>query len=73
MFILKYKREGLAYRIWRAGSMSRAAFGAKYYPGKVEEAIPELFEKKKQNAPMPAWLREDYEKKINKSVKKSLP
>ena len=52
------------------GSMNRAAFGAKVYPAKIEEAIPELFEKK-QNAPMPEWLREDYERKINKAVKKS--
>jgi len=51
------------------GSMNRAAFGAKVYPVKLEEAIPEMFEKK-QNAPMPDWLREDYEQKINKSVKK---
>lgn len=72
LFILKYKREGLAYRIWRIGSMNRAAFSAKYYPVKVEEAIPELFEKKTQNAPMPEWLREDYEKRINKAVKKSI-
>lgn len=54
------------------GSLNRAAFGAKVYPGKIEEAVPELFERKKQNAPMPDWLREDYEKKINKAVKKSL-
>lgn len=47
--------------------MNRAAFGAKTYPAKLEEAIPELFEKK-QNAPMPEWLRADYEKKINKAV-----
>ena len=67
--MLKYKREGLAYKIWRIGSMNRAAFGAKTYPGKVNEALPELFEKK-ENAPMPDWLREDYEKKINISVKK---
>ena len=72
LFILKYKREGLAYKIWRLGSTNRAAFGAKYYPSKLEEAIPELFEKKqKQNAPMPEWLREDYEKKINKAVRKT--
>lgn len=69
LFILKYKREGLAYKLWRMGSMNRAAFGAKVYPAKLEEAIPEMFEKKK-NAPMPDWLREDYEKKINKSVNK---
>ena len=68
LFILKYKREGLAYKLWRMGSMNRAAFGAKVYPVKVEETIPELFEKK-QNAPMPEWLREDYERKINKAVK----
>ena len=71
LFILKYKREGLAYKLWRMGSMNRAAFGAKYYPAKLEEAIPEMFEKKQQHAPMPDWLREDYEKKINKAVKKS--
>ena len=71
LFILKYNREGLAYKLWRAGSMNRAAFGAKYYPAKLEEAIHELFEKKTQKAPMPDWLREDYEKRINKSVKKT--
>lgn len=49
--------------------MNRAAFGAKVYPAKLEEAIPELFEPKPK-APIPDWLREDYEKKINKSVKK---
>ena len=71
LFILKYKREGLAYKLWRMGSMNRAAFSAKVYPGKLEEAVPELFEKR-QKAPMPEWLREDYEKRINKSVKKSV-
>ena len=68
LFILKYKREGLAFKLWRMGSMNRAAFGAKSYPAKLEEAIPELFEKTHQHAPMPDWLREDYEKKINKAV-----
>lgn len=68
LFILKYKREGLAYKLWRMGSMNRAAFGAKVYPVKLEETLPELFERK-QNAPMPEWLREDYERKINKAVK----
>ena len=68
LFILKYKREGLAYKLWRMGSMNRAAFGAKVYPVKLEETLPELFERK-QNAPMPEWLREDYEQKINKAVK----
>ena len=68
LFILKYKREGLAFKLWRMGSMNRAAFSAKYYPAKLEEALPELFEKNQQKAPMPEWLREDYEKKINKAV-----
>lgn len=70
LFILKYRREGLAFKLWRMGSMNRAAFGAKVYPGKLEEALPEMFEKKPK-APMPDWLREDYEKRINKTVKKS--
>ena len=70
LFMLKYKREGLAYKIWRIGSMNRASFGAITYPGKVDEALPELFEKK-ENAPMPDWLREDYEKKVNQSVRHS--
>ena len=68
LFILKYKREGQAYTLWRMGSMNRAAFGAKVYPIKMEEALPELFEKKK-GVPMPDWLLEDYQKKINKAVK----
>ena len=68
LFILKYKREGLAYKLWRMGSLNRAAFGAKVYPAKLEETIPELFEKKPK-APMPDWLIEDYQKKINKVVK----
>lgn len=68
LFILKYKREGLAYKLWRMGSMNRAAFAAKSYPGKMEEAMAELFEKKPK-APMPDWLREDYQNKINKAVK----
>jgi hypothetical protein len=71
LFMLKYKREGLAYKIWRMGSMNRAAFGAKTYPAKMEEAMSELFEKR-PNAPMPEWLREDYEKKVNQSVKKHI-
>lgn len=44
LFILKYRREGLAYRLWRQGTMSRAAI-SKEFPEKVEKAIPELFEK----------------------------
>ena len=50
LFILKYKREGLAYELWRQGTMSRAAI-SKEFPGKVEKAIPELFEKQ-QGVPL---------------------
>ena len=45
LFILKYRREGMAYFIWRNGTMSRAA-QSKEFPGKPEKAMPELFEKK---------------------------
>ena len=68
LFILKYKREGLAFKLWRMGSMNRMAFGAKVYPAKLEEAMPELFEPKPKMH-MPDWLRADYEKKINKAVR----
>ena len=68
LFILKYKREGLAYKIWRSGSMNRAAYGAKTYPD-LNKALPELFEKQ-QSAPLPDWLREDYENKLNAQFSK---
>lgn len=44
LFILKYRREGLAYEIWRHGTMSRAA-QAKEFPMSPEKATPELFER----------------------------
>lgn len=44
LFILKYKREGLAYEIWRHGTMTRAS-RAKDFPSSVDKAVPELFEK----------------------------
>lgn len=44
LFILKYRREGLAYEIWRTGTMYRAAL-SKEFPTTVDKAIPELFEK----------------------------
>ena len=50
LFILKYKREGLAYELWRQGTMSRAAI-SKEFPGKAEKAMPELFEKQ-QGVPL---------------------
>ena len=65
--MLKYKREGLAFKLWRMGSMNRAAFCAKSYPAKLEEAMAEMFEPKPK-AHMPDWLLEDYQTKINKAV-----
>lgn len=66
LFILKYKREGLAYKIWRQGSINRLAQHAKEYPIKLEEAMDDLFEKKK--AKMPDWLKEDYKQKLEKQA-----
>lgn len=65
LFMLKYKREGLAYEIWRQGSMTRLA-NSKTYPLKVDEAIPELFEK--QKVKMPDWLVNDYLDKVEKQI-----
>lgn len=61
LFILKYSREGLAYDVWRRANLIRAAVWGKNFP-KVEEALPELFEKK--SVPMPDWLKEDYAKNL---------
>lgn len=61
LFILKYRREGLAYVLWRQGTMTRAA-SCKQFPSKDKEAMPELFEK--QTVKMPDWLKDDYAKKL---------
>lgn len=66
LFMLKYKREGLAYSIWRIGSMNRLAYHSKAYPLKLNEAIPELFEK--QKAKMPDWLINDYLQKTEQNT-----
>lgn len=74
LFILKYKRENLAETLWLQGLANRAAFGAKVYPKKPEELFSHLYEKAPQNKPVPIpdWLKEDYEAKLNASVRKSL-
>lgn len=69
LFSLKYIREGDAFFYWKMGMMNRAAFGAKTYPRSPKDASPELFEKKK-SVKVPEWLKDDYEKKINKRVKR---
>lgn len=68
LFMLKYKREGLAYQFWRMGSVNRAAFNAKAYPEKMKEFLPELFEKPAPVA-IPDWLKDDYENKINNTYR----
>lgn len=69
LFILKYRREGLAYEIWRHGTMSRAA-QAKEFPGSVEKAIPELFEKQEGVKPkdLPPEAQKAYAKAIQTIV-----
>lgn len=70
LFILKYRREGLAYELWRGGTMSRAA-QAKEFPGSVEKAIPELFEKQKVNMDkLPDSIKKHYVQNIQKQLDK---
>lgn len=64
--MLKYKREGLAYDIWRMASMNRLAYHAESYPMELKEAMPELFER--QKVKMPDWLLDDYLKKTEKEI-----
>lgn len=69
LFILKYRREGLAYEIWRHGTMSRAAQG-KEFPGDVKKAVPELFEKA-QGVPLkdlPPELQEMYVSSVQQNM-----
>ena len=66
LFMLKYKREGLAFEIWRMASMNRLAYHAKSYPMRLKEAMPELFEH--QKVKMPDWLLDDYHKKTEKEI-----
>lgn len=69
--MLKYRREGLAYEIWRHGTMTRAS-QAKEFPTKLEKAIPELFEKQEgvRITDLPPDLQEmfasHYQEQINK-------
>ena len=66
--MLKYKREGLAYDIWRRGTIQRIAVWNKDYP-EVEKALPELFEAKPK-AQIPDWLKEDYAKQLEERFNK---
>lgn len=74
LFILKYKRESLAEGYWLQGLANRAAFNSKTYPAKPEEIFGHMYEKSPQNKPVPIpdWLRDDYQAKINASVKKNI-
>lgn len=68
LFILKYKKEGLAYDIWRRGTIQRLAVWSTDYP-KVEKVLPELFEPKPK-AKMPEWLKEDYTEQLEERINK---
>lgn len=65
LFELKYTREGKAYDYWKIGLSVRIGFNAKTYPKDDKVMSPELFEKQ-QSVSMPDWLKDDYEKKINR-------
>lgn len=67
--MLKYRREGLAYEIWRQGTMSRAAVG-KDFPSAVDKAIPELFEK--QEGVKLNQLPEEMKRNIMKNIQSQL-
>lgn len=69
LFILKYRREGIAYEIWRAGTMTRAAQG-KSFPTKCEEAIPELFEKQEgvRIQDLPTEIQQMFSNNLEKQV-----
>lgn len=70
LFILKYRREGLAYEIWRNGTMTRASRG-KDFPSKVESAIPELFEKQTVDlSKLPPEFKKQYIKNMQKELDK---
>lgn len=66
LFELKYMREGKAMEYWRQGAAFRAAYHAKTYPDKPKSMFPDMYEKQK-SAPMPDFLKDDYQKRINNS------
>lgn len=69
LFILKYRREGQAYEMWRNGTMTRAAF-SKDFPGSAEKAIPELFEKQQgvKVQDLPPEMQKRYTEALQKIV-----
>ena len=70
LFILKYRREGIAYEIWRNGTMSRAA-NSKEFPLSPEKALPELFEKQTINVnDLPDEIKKHYIKDLQKQLNK---
>lgn len=70
LFILKYRREGLAYNIWRQGTMTRASIG-KEFPGSPEKAIPELYEKQTVDiSQLPDEFKQHYVKNLQEELDK---
>lgn len=68
LFILKYRREGLAYEIWRQGTMSRAAM-SKDFPSTAEKAMPELYEKQSVDiSKLPDEFRKMYVSNLQKEL-----
>ena len=74
LFILKYKREGLAESWWSQGLANRAAYHAKTYPVKAKDLFEYMYEKAQASKPVPIpdWLKDDYQAKLNASVKRSI-
>ncbi len=74
LFMLKYKREGLAESWWSQGLANRAAYHSKTYPSKPKDLFEYLYEKssKQKPVPIPDWLKDDYQEKLNASVKKNI-
>ena len=73
LFMLKYKREGLAEITWKQGLITRAAYSRNSFPGNPKEIFPDMYEEtyKKKKVPIPDWLVEDYQKRLNARVKHS--
>ena len=73
LFMLKYKREGLAETTWKQGLIVRAAYSRNSFPKNPREIFLDLYEEtyKKKKVPIPDWLRDDYEKRLNSMVRKS--
>ena len=71
--MLKYKREGLAETTWKQGLIIRAAYSRNSFPRNPKEIFQDMYEEtyKKKKVPIPDWLLEDYQKRLNARIKHS--